>query len=74
MTTIKIKADKELFDRWQRLGWSIHSQAGIVQNDMEIDSKEITEFKNRIAELVDLLHELKADTLVYIIDNKEMML
>ena len=74
MTTIKIKANKELFDRWQRLGWSIHSQAGIVQNDMEIDSKEITEFKNRIAELVDLLHELKADTLVYIIDNKEMML
>ena len=70
MTTIKIKADKELFDRWQRLGWSIHSQAGIVQNDMEIDSREIAEFKNRIAELVDLLHKLKADTLVYIIDNK----
>jgi len=70
MTTIKIKANKELFDRWQRLGWSIHSQAGIVQNDMEIDSKEIVEFKNRVVKLVDQLHKLKADTLVYIIDNK----
>jgi hypothetical protein len=65
----KIKANEYLFYKWVILGTKISSLNGIIQNDMIIDEKNITEWYDNATGIQDELEDLIDQTLYHI--NKE---
>ena len=41
---MKIKANKYLFDDWVKLGYKVSILSAMVQNDMEISDKELSDW------------------------------
>lgn len=71
---IKVKANKQLFDRWRKFNPQL---ASIVQNDMEISDEQLQEWRVRYLDHVKKMHqeymqkvaeisELVQETAVYI--------
>lgn len=64
---IKVKADKELFDRIQLISQRIMAQAGYVQNDMELEQDDIKNFIRMSDEHVEELQQIKKDLLAHVV-------
>jgi hypothetical protein len=62
----KIKANEYLFYKWKDLGIKISLLNGIVQNDMTIDEKNVTEWYDNATGIQDELEDLIDQTLYYI--------
>lgn len=62
--TIKIKANEELFNRWQKIGRIITNLASIVQNDMEIGVDDLAEWEQLRNQSMDELRELYDTTVM----------
>ena len=62
---MKIKANKDLFERWRELGSRIGSLASIVQNDTEVTSEQILEWLGHVDFSLDALMALRDTTVCY---------
>ena len=67
--TIKIKADEELFNQWQKVGRIVANLASIVQNDMEIEAEELAEWHGSYYASVDELKEVFQETMAQLRAN-----
>lgn len=63
---MKIKANEDLFDRWNSLGSRIQSQRGIVQNDMELGDGEFQEWLGLQETLLQDFKKLALETACYV--------
>lgn len=50
---IKIKSNKQLFDRWKKFDQGL---AGIVQNDMSVSEEQIAEWAGRYQDHIKKMH------------------
>lgn len=66
---IKVKANEELFNQWQKVGRVIGYMASIVQNDMEIKIEDIAEWEQLYIHCLEGLREVHRRTLDHIHDN-----
>jgi len=67
---MKIKANEYLFYKWKNLGFKIELLNSIVQNDMEIDKRNIAEWYDECCELNENLEVLIDETLKYLNKDK----
>lgn len=69
---IKVKSNKELFDDLQTLSYRSMTWAGIVQNDMELTSEDVTELVKMMNEHIEQFKLYKVKILEHISKcNKE---
>lgn len=69
---IKVKANEELFNQWRQIGHKITNLASIVQNDMEIEEKELAEWQQLYYEQTHLLKAIHSEIMTrlhYLNDN-----
>lgn len=67
--TIKVKANEELFNQWQKAGRIITNLASIVQNDMEVEIEDMAEWEQLYIRSLEELKAVHQKTLDYIHDN-----
>ena len=61
-----VKSDKDLFEDWIMLSEKIKlTGAGIVQNDMDLELKDILEWREDIQKLINDILILRTKTFVY---------
>jgi len=63
---IKIKDTKILFNEWKFLSQKINDLSSIIQNELEIDSKNVVEWINMVNYNIDELKILKNKILTHI--------
>lgn len=62
----KIKANKDLFDRWDIIGIQVSSFKNIVQNDNVVDEETLNAWYDLVFELTTEILKLRKDTIDYI--------
>lgn len=68
---IKVKADKELFERIQNISHRVMAQAGFVQNDMELEQEDIKNFMEMSNKHIEELKQIKKDVLAHVVKCNE---
>jgi len=63
---ITIKTNKELFDRINEIGESVKFLRGIVQNNMELESYQVTEFIYQKDKMIEELNQWVIDVMATI--------
>lgn len=71
MANIKIRANKQLFERWKMLGSRIANLKSVAQNNMDIPQEDYNEFKQLWTSLQREFDDLKACTQLWIEYEKE---
>ena len=66
MNKVSVKANKELFDRWRQAGASVTALASVVQNDMEIEVKDLMGWGQQVEGAVKRIRLLRGDTMDYL--------
>jgi len=66
---IMIKANKNLFDQWSYLSARLDLCKAIVQNDMEVDEREVLFWKGQVDAITKEIHNLMHQTLKYVFDK-----
>lgn len=67
MSTIRVKADKSLFDEWNLLGAEV-ARVGrsIVQNDVDVEISQFARWKSDMIKLHTRLDALTLDTIIHV--------
>lgn len=60
---MKIKANKQLFDRWVALSKEVDAFKSVAQNDMDIEFSTIFDWSLSAGELMESLERLVVDSL-----------
>lgn len=67
---MKVKADRELFERFRDLGDEVQSAGALVQNNVEMDENEALVLIAQANRLVSKLQKLVDDTRTHVMDGK----
>ncbi len=65
-----IKANSELFDRWESLSEYIHELGEVMAEDMETNTAGVRNFTARFVEAHNKLKELYSETVAYILNSE----
>ena len=68
-TKYQIKANRELFARWFKVGTDISRLNIIVQNDQELAKEDILVWLNQVTVATAELYKLQIETMQYIENN-----
>ena len=66
-----VRADKLLFERWDRLALRIGALKAICQNDVEVSDEQVSAWVERASELRDEMERLIGDTMERIYGTAE---
>jgi len=67
---LQVKSDKDLFEEWQSQCHMLMLQSSIIQNDMEIEGKELLEWDQEITQQIRSLLGLKNKIKAYVAHSK----
>ncbi len=65
-----IKANSELFDRWESLSEHIHELGGAVAEDIETNTAGVRDFTAKFVEAHNELKELYSETVAHILNSE----
>lgn len=66
---MKIRASKQLFDRWWALGERVMAIKKYIQYDSTLDVEEVFDFQKEIREITEIMKSLQEETTDWILQD-----